>query len=1181
MARTPASPALLLQEMLSPENDVRRCAEVQYEDWLDADPDACAAGLLQLCCDGAADGARLLAFTLLRRVVAKRWPGLAVDVRRAAAGAVLAQALAPTADRASTRGAVEVCAALVQQGLGLDDADEDANTVVLERALAAPGHAAALKILERTIQEASPRVLGARFPRVAAALEAGLASDAAVPACRAALALCGEVESQVMRQHVAQRLVPKVAAVLTTCALAGDDDACSAILTVASALFDEPLVSWTSFLPAKARALFDVPGAAESLADACGACVSSHGVDDAVRALALEVLASLLEAAAYWRRAFSFELAAAVAPLAARAAARGFRSVDDDAWATRQRARADDDDADDDTDDAETDLEAYAPLAATAASTLARAANVVGSSRLLGAAVAGAVTQLASGCVEEKRAACLVVEVLARDADADDVLDEHGVIVPVLADVAAGDADAVVRDRAFRCLSRLCLAAQPGRAPDDDDDEYWAGFDDDGDRLRGPITGRSFAQAFPGVFSACGATLDVSKDVRVATEAALLLARCCEPHVGAPPPDLEAALSKAALDLLAACLPPVDDAKLACGARCALALGRLAAVVRSPAAITMALGAALRTMDGRVPTPFRPERAPCLANLVGRLIEAHALSAKACAVAGCAVDAAVAVGSEVCASLLTLGQDDDGASDRALRRRVLAASARYCDAALSGTNDALRIGLARRVIDEALRDGTRRVACDVFTTLRAARQRGQDQADFEVVTCVSTKESIKYMVIDAGRLQTNEVAFRSIYEVVKRRRNAQGLDAVEVAGRICAALQLEWIRFAPTLVAVAAGALSCLAAAADVFQVVAPCLCGQIAALNDRCGGAELVSYDADADASEGDADASRAGALRAVEALSLVCEALRDALTATRAPDSALNAARALSAAAEASCARRREARDLAEESEDDDADVGSAAHAERDLLECCSAGLTAALRLAPVSDVVACVAAVAGPHLVEHAEEDALHRELRAWAICLAAEAAKHTGASEPLARACVAAATSPHASLRQAGAWALGVLAEVMPVPDAAPALINALAAFPRDGACGASDMAFENIVAAAFRVYAQNTAQDQLAMAAFGGLPLYLDLAEARPAHATAWALLPDADARRGLAAALAQVAAARPPPPWAVAVLSGERRPRVVRRYGGDAGAARAAAQKAVDDAAVVDAATQAALGALV
>ena len=39
--------------------------------------------------------------------------------------------------------------------------------------------------------------------------------------------------------------------------------------------------------------------------------------------------------------------------------------------------------------------------------------------------------------------------------------------------------------------------------------------------------------------------------------------------------------------------------------------------------------------------------------------------------------------------------------------------------------------------------------------------------------------------------------------------------------------------------------------------------------------------------------------------------------------------------------------------------------------------------------------------------------------------------------------------------------------------------------------------------------------------------------------------------------------------------------RVARRYGNDVGAARAAAQKAVDEAAVVDAATRSALAALV
>ena len=61
-----------------------------------------------------------------------------------------------------------------------------------------------------------------------------------------------------------------------------------------------------------ARALFEVPGAAEALADACGQCVSSETIGDDVRSTALEVLASLLEAAAYWRRAFSYTLAEAV-----------------------------------------------------------------------------------------------------------------------------------------------------------------------------------------------------------------------------------------------------------------------------------------------------------------------------------------------------------------------------------------------------------------------------------------------------------------------------------------------------------------------------------------------------------------------------------------------------------------------------------------------------------------------------------------------------------------------------------------------------------------------------------------------------------------------------------------------------------------------------------------------------
>ena len=112
-----------------------------------------------------------------------------------------------------------------------------------------------------------------------------------------------------------------------------------------------------------------------------------------------------------------------------------------------------------------------------------------------------------------------------------------------------------------------------------------------------------------------------------------------------------------------------------------------------------------------------------LSNLVGRLVEAHALAAKACAVANENVKGAVELGAGVCASLLI--ERDDGAAHRALQRRVLAAAARYCDAALSSDDDATRVALAARAVDAALADCARPVACDVFSTLRAARSRAQ------------------------------------------------------------------------------------------------------------------------------------------------------------------------------------------------------------------------------------------------------------------------------------------------------------------------------------------------------------------------------------------------------------------------------------------------------------------------
>ena len=95
-----------------------------------------------------------------------------------------------------------------------------------------------------------------------------------------------------------------------------------------------------------------------------------------------------------------------------------------------------------------------------------------------------------------------------------------------------------------------------------------------------------------------------------------------------------------------------------------------------------------------------PEAAPVLSNLVGRLVEAHALASKACAVANENVKGAVELGGGVCASLLV--ERDDGAAHRALQRRVLAAAARYCDAALSSDDDATRVALATPVAATAV-----------------------------------------------------------------------------------------------------------------------------------------------------------------------------------------------------------------------------------------------------------------------------------------------------------------------------------------------------------------------------------------------------------------------------------------------------------------------------------------------
>lgn len=197
---------------------------------------------------------------------------------------------------------------------------------------------------------------------------------------------------------------------------------------------------------------------------------------------------------------------------------------------------------------------------------------------------------------------------------------------------------------------------------------------------------------------------------------------------------------------------------------------------------------------------------------------------------------------------------------------------------------------------------------------------------------------------------------------------------------------------------------------------------------------------------------------------------------------------------------------------------------------------------------------------------------------------EAASDASLDRLLQPAALAAAASRAPELRQAGVWALGALATTgRAAPNGGPeALVEALARFPRNGEAGPHDMAFENAVAAAFRCL-PFCRDEALARAAFAGLPLFLDVAAAREAHATALALLPESAYERArFAEALRAAPVAVPPPPWALGVLRNDlpaaAAARAFRRFGFDAAAARSAAQKALDDAAIVDPATADALG---
>ena len=261
---------------------------------------------------------------------------------------------------------------------------------------------------------------------------------------------------------------------------------------------------------------------------------------------------------------------------------------------------------------------------------------------------------------------------------------------------------------------------------------------------------------------------------------------------------------------------------------------------------------------------------------------------------------------------------------------------------------------------------------------------------------------------------------------------------------------------------------------------------------------------------------------------------------------------------------ARRRargERQDLAGESDDDEGTTRWARRRRRARPAGCAAGLRPRSRVRrPTSRPAS--SAWRGPTR-PGGGRDALHRELRAWAIC---PRPRRSRAARALSEARAGLRRGVHGAAllcarRAPGARRLADAGAAQ--PDAPRALVAALAQYPRDGQCGASDLAFENAVAGCVEIKLRaptiptcgthwliSTGGGAFCLRALPGpaardggrrLPLYLDVAEARRRTRRPGRSCP---ARAGgRQAALAQVAAARPPPGWAVAVAGGSLRAR--------------------------------------
>ncbi|KAH8053229.1 hypothetical protein JL721_10740 [Aureococcus anophagefferens] len=234
-----ATLSALLQKMLCADNALRVAAEAEYASLLQADPTAVAAALVGVCCGGGV--ATAWASTQTTRAAAASSPGRSAARRTRGRAALVARRRGGVAAGARGGGAR-------RRGAG-----RRPRRAVRAEAVAACGRPAFVAECE--------------YPEHFAA-----AADA----------------------------VASAVATLANAARGGHAAACRDILAALATLLDEPLVSWTTYLPSKARSL---EAHVESVGDACAGILGAGDATADLARVALEVLGALLEAAMYWRRA--------------------------------------------------------------------------------------------------------------------------------------------------------------------------------------------------------------------------------------------------------------------------------------------------------------------------------------------------------------------------------------------------------------------------------------------------------------------------------------------------------------------------------------------------------------------------------------------------------------------------------------------------------------------------------------------------------------------------------------------------------------------------------------------------------------------------------------------------------------------------------------------------------------